>query len=373
LRDLALVRPVAEVDVAVEGDAGAIAREMEAAGRGRAVLLSGERKPRVFRVAGRGRTIDVAEIEGGSIEADLARRDFTANAMAVEMRNRSLLDPYGGIGDLSRRRLRMVSERNLRDDPLRPLRAARLFASHGLRPDRETSRASRLAAPALERVAAERVQAELARLLEAPRPAPALSWSASVGLRAPAFNHPIGDSRWVRISRAAAALDSRDVQRLAPGRRRQLRLGYLLGRAGLSPREAASRLRRRRFGSDDAFAVSRLLELAMAASRAARGGDAMWRWMLDAGDLAEDALRLLGFLSPRSRTAAARLRARVARRRPLPDVRGADVLDWLDIAPGPQVGRLLDSVRVEALAGRVRTRRDARKWLRAQTLEMPNS
>jgi tRNA nucleotidyltransferase (CCA-adding enzyme) len=373
LRDLALVREVAEVDVAVDGDAGAIARGMESAGRGRAVLLSGERKPRVFRVAGRRRTIDVAEIEGGSIETDLARRDFTANAMAAEMGSRTLLDPFGGVADLSRRRLRMVSERNLRDDALRPLRAARLFATHGLRPDRATSRASRLAAPGLERVPAERVQAELAKLLEAARPARALSWAAAAGFLGPAFRLPIGDSRWRRISGAAAVLDSPAVERLPPARRRRLRLAYLLGRAGLSAREAAVHLRRGRFGSDDAVAVSRLLELAMAAPRAARGGDAVWRWLLDAGDLAEDALKLFGALAPRSRAAVARLRARAARRRPMPDVRGADVLEWLNIAPGPQVGRLLDSVRVEALAGRVRTREEARKWLRARTLEMPNS
>jgi tRNA nucleotidyltransferase (CCA-adding enzyme) len=373
LRDLALAREVPEVDVAVDGDAGAIASDMESAGRGRAVLLSGERRPRVFRVAGRARTIDVAEIEGSSIETDLDRRDFTVNAMAVEMRTRTLLDPYGGMVDLRDRRLRMVSERNLRDDPLRPLRAARLLATHGLRPDRETSRASRLVAPALERVAAERVQAEFARLLEAPRPSRALSWAAAAGLLGPAFHLPIGDSRWRRISHAAAALDSSAVDRLPPERRRRLRLAFLLGRAGLSAREAASLLRRGRFGSDDAVAISRLLELGRAAPRAARGGDAVWRWLLDAGDLAEDALKLLGALAPRSRSAVARLRARAARRRPLPDVRGADILEWLEIAPGPQVGRLLDSVRIEALAGRVRTREDARNWLKAQRPDMPSS
>jgi tRNA nucleotidyltransferase (CCA-adding enzyme) len=293
--------------------------------------------------------------------------------MAFEMRSRTILDPYGGIADLLDRRLRMVSAQNLRDDPLRPLRAARLFATHCLRPDRETSRASRLAASALERVPAERVQAELAKLLEAPHPAAALSWAAATGLLGPAFHLPIGESRWRRISLAAAALDSPAVERLPPRRRRRLRLAYLLGRAGLSAREAASQLRRGRFASDDAAAVSHLLELAMAAPRAARGGDAVWRWMLDAGDLAQDALTLLGFLSPRSRPAAARLRAHLARRRPLPDVRGADILEWLKIPAGPQVGRLLDSVRVEALAGRVRTREDARNWLRARSLEMPNS
>jgi hypothetical protein len=57
----------------------------------------------------------------------------------------------------------------------------------------------------------------------------------------------------------------------------------------------------------------------------------------------------------------------------LPDVRGADVLEWLGIAPGREVGRLLKAVRVEALAGRVRTRGDARKWLLGERRDLPDS
>jgi tRNA nucleotidyltransferase/poly(A) polymerase len=373
LRDVLLQRDVAEIDVAVSGDAGALARAMESAGRGRAVLLSGERKPRVFRVAGRGRTLDVAELEGGSTEADLARRDFTANAIAVEIRSGALIDPFGGIADLSLRRLRMVSARNLHDDPLRPLRAARLIATHDLRPDRATSRASRLAAPELARVPGERVQSELAKLLEAPRTARALSWAAATGLLGPAFRVSIPDSRWRRIARGAAALDSSGVVRLPPHRRRRLRLAFLLGRVGLSARETAAALRRLRWGSAEAAEVSRLLELAMTAAHAAREGNAAWRWILEAGELADDALRLLPLLRPAGRPAARRLRARLARRGPLPDVRGADVLEWLGIAPGREVGRLLTALRVEALAGRVRTRDDARKWLLGERRDLPDS
>jgi tRNA nucleotidyltransferase/poly(A) polymerase len=257
----------------------------------------------------------------------------------------------------------MVSEKNLRDDPLRPLRGARLFATHSLRPDRATSRAARSAAPGLERVPGERVRAELARLLEAPHAAPALSWAAAAGLLGPALRLPIARSRWQRIARASSVLDSPSVVKLPPGHRLLLRLAFLLGRAGLSGREASLLLRRGRWGSREADEVSRLLELARAVPRVTRG-DAVWRWILEAGDLAEEALRLAAALAPRLRPAAARLRALVSRRRPLPDVRGADVLEWLEIAPGPQVGRLLDSVRVEALAGRVRTRDEARRWLR---------
>ena len=362
LRDLVLGREVPEVDVAVEGDAGAIAHEMEARGRGRAVLLSGDRKPRVFRVAGRARTVDLAEIEGKTIEADLARRDFTANALAVELPAGTFLDPHGGLADLSRRRLRMVSEKNLSDDPLRSLRAARFLATHSLIPDRATSRAARRAAHGLERVAGERVQAELAKLLEAPRAADALVWAATNGVLGSALRLPLPEARWPRIAPAAAALDSASARKLPRDRLRRLRLAFLAGRAGLSGRSAASWLRGARWGTAEAGEVARLLDLASEASKS-RGGEQDWRWLLDAGESAPDALRLLELLEPRSRRNVRRLRSRAARRRPIPEVRGADVLEWADIRPGPEVGRLLDAVRIEALAGRVRNREEARRWL----------
>src|SRR4030095_9244164 len=101
VRDAVMGRPVPEIDVAVRGDAQALAAALEHHGEGRAVFLSEERpgprgfrvarvpqrarrSPRVFGVAGR-RPIDVAEVEGGTIETDLGRRDFTVNALAVDL------------------------------------------------------------------------------------------------------------------------------------------------------------------------------------------------------------------------------------------------------------------------------------------------
>src|SRR5262249_49408853 len=106
VRDAALGLPVPEVDAALARDAEGIAAELQRAGLGTPVFLSRDRPgPRVFRVAGR-RTLDLAEIEGGSIEADLRRRDFTANAIAVGLDDGRILDPFGGLSDLSRGRLR---------------------------------------------------------------------------------------------------------------------------------------------------------------------------------------------------------------------------------------------------------------------------
>ena len=365
LRDLVLSREVGEVDLAVEGDAGRIARRMEALGRGRAVLLSGDRSPRVFRVAGRSRILDLAEIEGGSIEADLSRRDFTANAVALGLESGELVDPFGGLADLESRRLRLVAEENLRDDPLRALRAARLLATHGLTPDREATGASRRAAPAIARVSRERVQAEIEKLLAAPRAVPAFAWAASAGLLGPSFGVPLSVRRARAVVRALEPFDSPAVARLPAGRRQRLRLALLARRLGFDAAEAGTWLRRLRSSNEQAGAVGRLIALADRAGRRPAGDDA-WRWLLAAGGDAADALRLMEASDPRSRPVSRRLLALDRRRREIPDVRGADVLEWLGVPPGPEVGRLLDAVRVEALAGRVGTVGEARRWLRRQ-------
>jgi len=365
LRDLAIGRGVTEVDLAVTGDAAEIARALESRGHGRAVLLSGERRPRVYRVAGRGRILDLAELEGNSIETDLGRRDFTINAIACALDSGDLVDPFGGLADLAAGRLRMVAEKNLIDDPLRALRAARLVATHGFRPDPATSAACRRTATALSGVARERVQAELSRLLDAREAAPALVWAAETGLLGPAFDLSSPGRRWSAVARTLEPFDAGFASRLPPPRRRRLRLALLAARLGLSPEEAAGWLRRLRWGGDEAHEVSRLLALATSV-RGLRKDDQAWRWFLHAGDRAADSLRLLETLDPRSRSAVARLSARIARKKPIPRVRGEDVLEWLDIAPGPRVGELLEAVRVEGLAGRIRTRKEAREWLRSR-------
>ena len=362
LRDRALGRPVSEVDLAVSGDAAIVARALEAQGYGRAFLLSADRSPRVFRVAGRRRLVDVAEIEGGSIETDLERRDFTVNAMAFDLASGKLLDPYRGLADLERRRLAMVSEKNLSDDPLRCLRAARLAATHGLMPDRRTSAACRRVAPALPRVARERIQAELAKLMEVREALPALAWAWRNGVLEPALDVSIPAQKWRRLARRLAVLDSVPLGTLPGARRRRLRLALIGAGLDLSPAAAAAWLRRLRWSSEEASDVERLLELASAA-RTPLAGDEAWLWILRAGDRAGDALRLLQTQAPRSHRAARRLSARLRRRKPVPDVRGGDILQWLGVPPGPHVGRLLEAVRVEALAGRVRTRGEARRWL----------
>ena len=118
------------------------------------------------------------------LRADLARRDFTVNALAFDPRSGVLVDPHGGVADLGRRRLRAVGEplARFREDALRPLRAARFAATLEL----ELEPATRLALGGVKDrarlVALERVREELEKLLGAPRPSTGLDLLRGAGL-----------------------------------------------------------------------------------------------------------------------------------------------------------------------------------------------
>jgi len=110
---------------------------------------------------------------GDVIEADLVRRDFTVNAMAVSVVDGTFVDPYRGLDDLADHILRTPTspEISFSDDPLRMLRAARFAARLQLRPEPDVIRAMTELAPRLEIVSAERIRDEFTKLLllDAPR------------------------------------------------------------------------------------------------------------------------------------------------------------------------------------------------------------
>jgi len=134
-------------------------------------------------VTQRGRTwqVDISALAGATIEDDLARRDFTVNAMAEPLVDGTLVDPFGGAADLERRRLRMVAPDAFDADPLRVVRLARLAVEVDLEVDDPTVAAARAAAAGLDRVAGERVFAELRRIVAVPEPARGVGLLDEVG------------------------------------------------------------------------------------------------------------------------------------------------------------------------------------------------
>ena len=145
-----------------------------------------------------------------SVEQDLARRDFTVNAMARRLADGTLVDPYGGRADLKSGTLRTVSPSSFAEDPLRLVRGLRFVSQLGLDPEQQTLVQMREEAASVELVSGERIggglasdgMGELSKLLLGAQPAKALRLARDTGVLVhvlPEFEQSIGfeqESRW---------------------------------------------------------------------------------------------------------------------------------------------------------------------------------
>ena len=172
VRDWLLGRSSHDMDFAVAGDAVELARQVADRMGGAFVLLDEERGTgRVVTREEDGQRlfIDFARLQGSDIITDLSRRDFTVNAIAVDITDVELvsrvIDPYDGRRDLQLGLVRVVSETAFRDDPLRTLRAVRLAAEMKASIEQGTEELLRQAVPLIVSVSAERVRDEVAKIL----------------------------------------------------------------------------------------------------------------------------------------------------------------------------------------------------------------
>jgi poly(A) polymerase len=178
IRDWVLMRQTHDIDIAVRGDAIRLAEKIARSLSGKFVLLDADNGiARIIAVQEQEQwQVDFSSLEG-DIEADLARRDFTIDAMAIELADLILLvkgkrqeelelvDPFGGRKDVEEGIVRAVSEQVFEADPIRLLRAARLAAELDFSIEPETENLIRRYHGLVARVPGERVREELLRLL----------------------------------------------------------------------------------------------------------------------------------------------------------------------------------------------------------------
>jgi tRNA nucleotidyltransferase (CCA-adding enzyme) len=340
-----------------------------------------------------------------SVEEDMARRDFTINAMARRLHDDSVVDPFGGEGDLRAGVLRTVSERSFAEDPLRLVRGLRFVAQLGLEPDERTLEQMREEAPSVRLVSGERVggglaadgMGELSKLLLGTHPAKALRLARDSGVLVellPEFRAAIGweqpsgrqvlplDEHVFEVVQAAADAGERLPVRLAalfhdlgkpldPDPRGHAEAGARIAREALRQFRYPARLVRQvaAIVREHPFRASELpADPAGARAFLRRHGDEL------AFDLAAHRRADLHGKRPDPEALAAVMRFRdlLERERSSPHrlrdlVVGGDDLIELGFQPGPQLGdvleRLLDDV-VEDPA------RNTREWLveRARTL-----
>ncbi len=174
VRDLLLNRPIHDLDFAVSGNGLALARKVaeslphaafyaldEATDTGRVVIQPPE-GPRIF--------LDFAAFRGEDLQADLRGRDFTINAIAMDLQTEKLIDPHGGALDLREKRLRACSPEAFTDDPIRILRGVRLAAGLGFTIETQTRQWMKDAVSLLGKPSPERFRDELFKILDGPRP-----------------------------------------------------------------------------------------------------------------------------------------------------------------------------------------------------------
>ena len=147
--------------------------------------------PRAERSTGPGRhDFEIAADPSLSIEDDMARRDFTVNAVARRLDTGDLVDPFGGVDDLKNGILRTVGPRSFAEDPLRIVRGLRLVSQLGLTPDEGTLQQMRDEADSVRLVSGERIGGglhadglgELSKLLLGAQPARALRLARDTGV-----------------------------------------------------------------------------------------------------------------------------------------------------------------------------------------------
>jgi poly(A) polymerase len=346
---------------------------------------------------------------GDDITEDLARRDFTVNAMALEVSQLEMIDPFGGLDDLAAHRLRtpIEPETSFSDDPLRMMRAARFIAGYDLEPDEALLAAVRQMASRLEIVSAERLRDELDKLIVLPKPSAGLWFLVESGLAGhflpelPALSleqDPIHRHKDVLAHTIAV------VERTGPDK--VLRLAALLhdvgkprtrsyGADGVSfhhhdvvgARMARERLKALRYPQVEIDEVARLVELHLRFHTYKMGwtDSAVRRYAHDAGPLlarlneltrcdcttrnprraAELAARMDDL---ESRLAELREKEELAALRP--ELDGREVMDLLGLEPSPSVGQamaFLMEIRLnEGLIGKEEVQKRLLEWARGR-------
>ena len=365
VRDVLMGQPVKDLDLVVEGDAPSLA---SAVSRERSGRVTAYPRFRTATVKLDGQRLDLAtareetysrpgalpRVTPGTIQADLGRRDFAVNAMAIPLsgpRPGHLLDPFAGKEDLKLGLLRILHPSSFVDDPTRILRAIRYEQRLGFRLEQETDRLllETVESGLLDAVSGDRIRRELGLMLEEEHPHLPLLRCAELGVLR-AIHHALGDGSGM-VALAALAPTSTPLEYLAA-------LSYPLGQHG----EAF--IRRLHMPSRWTQVVRDTITLRMEME----GDPAAQRNHQEPGPSRGQLCRLLDRLCPESVKVNALLSdsPRVKEMLDLyltelryvkPCLSGRDLIA-LGASQGPMVGEVLRELRAARIEGRVSTRRE---------------
>jgi len=304
-------------------------------------------------------------VRPAAIAEDLARRDFTANALALGLTGAHagrLLDPYGGRRDLAARRLRVLHERSFQDDATRILRGLRYEGRLGFRFEARTQRLLRRDLSYLDTISGPRLRRELLAVLAEDRPERVLTRAQALGVLVAL--HP------------ALSFDRRRARAFAGARRRPLaplhEVGLCLLAAGATPVQVEGAIRRLALHGASQRALCDALRLQDMAPRLAAPGLRPSEAAAALEPLSAAAVAAYALLEPQG-VVRRRLRQYLEHwRYRRPALSGRD-LQALGVSPGPAMGRMLARLRAARLDGEARRREDEVSLVRAwQSAGMPN-
>ncbi|GAB3486897.1 CCA tRNA nucleotidyltransferase [Amycolatopsis cihanbeyliensis] len=364
---------------------------------------------------------------GETIEEDLLRRDFTVNAMAIDLATKKFVDPHDGLGALSRRELDTPAapQESFADDPLRMLRAARFVAQLGLEPAPRVVEAMTEMAEEIKRITAERVQAELSKLMLGVRTRAGIELMVRTGLAEQVLpevpgmrlaideHHQHKDVYEHSLTVLEQAIDLESLHEPTSGPDLVLRLAALLHDIGkpatrkfepgggvsfhhhevVGAKMTRKRLRALKYSKEITEQVSQLVYLHLRFHGYGKGewtDSAVRRYVTDAGDLLPRLHKLVRAdcttRNKRKATALQRtyddLEERIARiaaeedlARVRPDLDGNEIMRLLGLPPGPMVGKAwkhLKEIRLErGPLDHDEAVTELRKWAAEQGVDAP--
>ncbi len=189
VRDTLLGRQIADIDIAIAGDALSIGDKLAARLKGKFIVL--DAKNNIGRIVFPEKTALCLDLSSftGTINDDLARRDFTINSLAIDLKNilgkndeLPIIDPFQGLSDLDHAIIRTVGKNSLSADPVRLLRAVRFAAELGFTIEHKTENSIKQEAGLLAGVAGERIREEFLNLLDVSRGGQYLKYMDELGL-----------------------------------------------------------------------------------------------------------------------------------------------------------------------------------------------
>ena len=374
VRDFLLGHPVKDLDFAVEGDAPALARRLAGQLGGQVIVHRRFGTATVVRDGVRdGSRVDLVTarrevyprpgalplVSPGSIRDDLARRDFSVNALALSLAEEQprLLDLHSGTADLNRRLIRTLHPESFADDPTRLLRAVRYEQRLGfqLEPDTEAQVHAAVAQGCLDTVSGDRLRHELERILDEEQPGKVLMRAVELGILPaihPALSRQDCLTRWDEA--IAQIAPEGDVQPLAW-------LAALAYPLSLGDGEGVIR----RLNMPNSWAqVARdtveIRELESEIADPAQSKSQLCR-LLDGRE--SPAIQVAVGLTDSPATRRNLLRYLNEIRQVAPILNGRDLLA-IGVPPGPPVGKALAQLRAARLDGRVNNEVEEREWVR---------